>query len=436
MPPPHTPPQLPFLQQEFLHRYEAIVSFLRRRLGNAEDAREVAHDAWLRLAEAGSARLDAPEVDDARAYVYSIAANLGLDRQRRSQWLQQHLRQAGTLATGAAQVPDVADSLMYRQALDALDLALTALPARSREVFIAHCVHDEKQANIAQRLGVSLNTVERDLISAGERIDAALRHWRGDAGNRQAKAGTNGSRRRRLASLLGLAAIGLFGATASWRHWQAQAQRWTSTFATARAGRLVQPLPDGSTLTLDALSQVEVVFDGLSRAVQLRQGAAFFAVSADADRPFVVAAGDVRVTVLGTRFGVEIEPAGAVLVQVEAGQVSVTRDGQPLAEDLTARQALRISADGTAQSIDEPAAPWRHGRLQLQAVPLASALARLARYVAYDLQSDSRAASLKVSGTVDLAEVDDWLQALPAVLPLRLVRQPDGAVRFLGRMPS
>ena len=418
----------PHLLHEFPLHYEAVLRFLRSRLGCAEQAREVAHETWMRLAERPTA--EALPIGDARSYFCTVAANLHVDQHRRAQWLRDHLAQSVNTGAGATHAPDVADGVMYRQALAALDAALAALSQRQREAFEAHRIHGEPQAGIAERLGVSLHTVERDLTLAGDRVEAALRRWRGE----KSLSGSVKGRRKSLASLLGLGAVGVLGTWQGWRHWQAQALQWQAAFSTPRGQRLKQPLPDGSTLSLDAHSRAEVAFDARRRAVHLLQGAAFFAVRADAGRPFVVDAGGITVTVLGTRFGVDLDSAGGVLVQVESGRVCVERGGQVLAAELTAGQGLAVPpGNGPARAAHGPAAPWREGRLHFDATPLADALQRLSRYTRQDLRTDTRAAPLRVSGTVEIAQAQDWLQALPAALPVRLVPQPDGGVLLAGR---
>ena len=73
----------PHLLHEFPLHYESLVRFLRRRLGCDEQAREVAHDTWMRLAERPAA--GAEPIGDARSYFCTVAANLHLDQHRRTQ---------------------------------------------------------------------------------------------------------------------------------------------------------------------------------------------------------------------------------------------------------------------------------------------------------------------------------------------------------------
>ncbi|RMX15235.1 hypothetical protein EBQ34_07640 [Vandammella animalimorsus] len=153
----------------------------------------------------------------------------------------------------------------------------------------------------------------------------------------------------------------------------------------------------------------------------------------------------MRITVLGTRFSVDIAPAG-IDVRVAQGRVRVEwldAGGQPRSQrDLHPGQGLRLSAASPApielpassaaspgDDADQHAAPWRHGHLRFHAEPLAHAIARLARYQREDaapIKLDPRVASLAISGQVPLRHAHDWLQSLPAVLPVTVRRQGQG----------
>ncbi|XAH24696.1 sigma-70 family RNA polymerase sigma factor [Xylophilus sp. GW821-FHT01B05] len=420
-----TPAPLSLLD-EFPRQYDALVRFLRNRTGSSDEAREIAHDTWLRLAEpAADGQAPVVPVQDARAYLSTVAAHLLLDRYRRASWLQCHTQDSAASGAMASHVPDVADGLMYRQALAAVEAVLAALPQRARGAFVAHRVHGESQDAIAQRFDVSRNTVERDLILAADRIEAALQRWRGDAPLVQRRG-----RRRGLASFLALAGVTV-GGSLLWRHLSREALRWQASLV-ARGSSLSQPLPDGSMLALDVKSRIEFAYDAQRRSARLLAGAAFFDVQHDTARPFVVEAAGVTATVLGTRFGVEIEPRGAVLVQVEAGRVRVERPGTT-AVVLGVGQGLRVLPDGQVQPANGAAASWRNGVLHFDAVPLGEAVERLARYASFELHTDPRVASLRISGTVETAHLSDWLQSLPAVLRVRVAQEEGGGVRIVAR---
>lgn len=417
--------------------YADLLRIATRSAGSRDAGRDLLHDTWLRLAEHAAAAAPegggADQPRDATAYLAVMAQHLALDQHRRGQRLKRHVEEETRHAQLAPPLsPDVAESVMYRQALAVLEQALAGLPARCRAVFMAHRMHGEKLPAIAERLAVSVNTVERDLMLAGDRIEAALLRWRGTpAVTRQP------GRRRSLAVLLGVAGLGV-GGTLGWRMWQQQLAAqvlWQAALDSPHGRQTRHSLPDGSSVQLDAQSRAEVQYLRHARRVQLVQGAAFFAVAHAPERPFTVDAGGVQVTVLGTRFGVERLPGDAVLVQVESGRVRVAGPGLAPRE-LGAGEALRVQADGQAvATTTDQAAAWRHGELVFLGTPLHEALARLARYAPYALKATPAAAQLPVSGRVRITQARAWLDALPQVLPVR-VREGTGGAMEIGLRPS
>lgn len=432
--------------------YPQLLRIAGRSARSRDEARDLVHDAWLRLAEheragapaagdagrpGGEAATAAALPHDVTAYLAAVARHLALDDHRQRQLLAQHVNEATLHAQLApAQAPDAADHVMYRQALAVVDRVLAGLPARPRAAFVAHRLHGEKQPAIAARLGVSLNTVERDLIQASACIEDALHRWRGTPPAGAQPAG----RRRSLSALLGLAGLGC-GLPLLWTQWQRyrdEQVQWQAALDSPRAEQRRYTLPDGSDLQLDALSRVELRFHAARRSAHLAQGAAFFAVARDEARPFSVQADDVRVTVLGTRFGVELLPGDgtgqalrAVLVQVESGSVRVDPGAGAAPQLLGAGQALRVLPGGRSEreSLGATAASWRNGELAFVATPLGEALARLARYTDVPLQASTAAADLPVSGRLRITRARAWVEALPQVLPVRLRPLAGGGLR-------
>lgn len=96
---------------------------------------------------------------------------------------------------------------------------------------------------------------------------------------------------------------------------------------------LVQSLQDGSTVTLNAKSELSypLVFSDKSiREVRLK-GEAFFEVEKNPEKPFIIKTSTVRVEVLGTSFSVtsrDGEPTSSVIVA--SGSVAVRYGGKSL----------------------------------------------------------------------------------------------------------
>lgn len=196
-------------------------------------------------------------------------------------------------------------------------------------------------------------------------------------------------------------------------------------------------LPDGSRVELASKSMLAVRYTGDTRALELRDGEAFFSVTPNKQRPFVVTAGGVSVRAVGTAFNVR-RAAARVVVTVTEGTVDIYRQGQavaPVRAGAGSQVAWHAGTDdqGAAAPSDDPvitaikpetAVGWREGRLEYLDEPLEAVIADINRYAARPVViADEPARKLRFSGTVMVELTDEWLTALPRQFPVTLQRQ-------------
>lgn len=215
--------------------------------------------------------------------------------------------------------------------------------------------------------------------------------------------------------------------------WPARPQNQFQNLATPVAHREAVTLADGTRVELNAQTALVVELTKEARRVRLAGGEAFFTVSQDATRPFYVEtpAGSVRVT--GTQFNVRAESAAAFEVTVLEGAVQV-HPGGAAPRALTAGDRLVRAADHVAVTALSPrqlgdALAWRQGRIVFADTPLREALARFARYHGRNLVVTDAAAGRLVGGTHSLDDLDGFFAALEDVLPVQVIRSPDGSIR-------
>uniref|UniRef100_UPI0035A02CAA FecR family protein n=1 Tax=Achromobacter insuavis TaxID=1287735 RepID=UPI0035A02CAA len=149
------------------------------------------------------------------------------------------------------------------------------------------------------------------------------------------------SRRRALRNALMLALAGCGLAALVDR--QTPLRTLAADLRTGTGERHVYPLPDGSVVTLNARSAVDLQFDDRARVLRLREGAVYVRVAADAARPFIVASPDGEVQALGTVFGVARDARGSVACVIEHS-VEIRAAGQR--RTLAAGEGARFGADG------------------------------------------------------------------------------------------
>jgi len=216
--------------------------------------------------------------------------------------------------------------------------------------------------------------------------------------------------------------------------WSSRPSEQTTSVATSVAHRQSLVLADGTKVELNAQTGILVEISRTERHVRLASGEAFFSVSKDAARPFVIEtpAGSVRVT--GTQFNVRTENSSALDVTVLEGTVQVRPGKTSAPHSLVAGNELTSGPAGvevrnlSAAELNNVLA-WRQGQIVFDGTPLHEALARFARYHGRGITATPEAANLRVGGNFSLDDLDGFLNGLELVLPVKVTIDLNGTVQ-------
>ena len=150
-----------FVTHLFEEQATPLLRYLIARFKNADEAREIAQEAWLRIY-----RLENPEqLDNAKAFLFQTASNLSIDRIRRANLERTHAEESNSFTQS------VEDTVDAQQRLRSIEAALFDLPQNCRQAFVMHRQHNMSYPVIADQLGVSTSMVEKYIIQA-------LKHFR------------------------------------------------------------------------------------------------------------------------------------------------------------------------------------------------------------------------------------------------------------------
>lgn len=273
------------------------------------------------------------------------------------------------------------------------------------------------------------DTVHASAFAAVQRVEAAMQRAAHDerwSALLEESSGRAVSRRHWQVPL-GLAAT-LLLCVALWRFAPLPfAASTAQTYASAARETREIVLSDGSTVRLDAGSEISVHMQRDERFITLTAGRAFFDVAHDATRPFVVGSRGVRTVALGTQFQVQ-EDVQRVVVTLLEGSVMVSnrQAGETRwREKLVPGDQLSVAGDGTPEhrrvSADEASA-WVRGRHVFHGAPLSVAIDEINRYAVQKVRlGDPTLAELAVGGNFVAGDSRAIVEALCAVLPLRVI---------------
>lgn len=146
-----------------------LLRFLTRRVGG-QAAPDLLQETFLRVLR--YEKIDG--VVDARAFLHTTAANLSRDFARRRETEGKYVVADEIGAEHADDAP--AQDIIFdaRRRTARLLAAVDALPPKCRQVFIMRRFEDLSQQEIADRLGISRNMVEKHLRLALERCRSAM----------------------------------------------------------------------------------------------------------------------------------------------------------------------------------------------------------------------------------------------------------------------
>ncbi len=133
--------------------------FLRQARRNQGDAKDLCQEIYIRVYEAARKEIPHP----VKPYLFTVARNLLVDHARRDQIISIE-SMADLDALGIAFDEPAPDrTIMARQELLRLEAALEHLPPRYRDAIKLSRIEGLSRSEIAQRMGVSENTVSNYL---------------------------------------------------------------------------------------------------------------------------------------------------------------------------------------------------------------------------------------------------------------------------------
>ena len=147
------------VERLFREHNEALIRFLRGRVGSRNEALEVAQEAYVRLLS-----LDQPgAVSYLRAFLFKTAANIAIDRRRR---VRSYDKVTGGQLFEFSENRTPEREVAAEQTLRHLGNLIESMPAKCQASFVMSQIHGLDAATIAGQLGITDSMVRKYVVRA------------------------------------------------------------------------------------------------------------------------------------------------------------------------------------------------------------------------------------------------------------------------------
>lgn len=155
---------------EVLPLEPALTGYLRRNWPESCEIADLRQEVYVRVYESAASR----RPEQTKPFVFSTARNLLIDRARRAKVLSIEAVADLDFVGAEADLRTPERHVSARMELRLLQLALDRLPSRCREVVRLRCIAGLSHREVAQTMGITQDTVEKQLAKGMRAMADAL----------------------------------------------------------------------------------------------------------------------------------------------------------------------------------------------------------------------------------------------------------------------
>lgn len=143
----------------FKKYYPQLVVFVMRHIGDQDVAKDIVQDIFFKLFESSQSL---PDDFQLKSWFYKVARNAAVDYLRHLQVIDRHKFLMSEAMLCTSEIDEEVDEEVYKK----VNIAIASLPEQCRLIIQMNVVDGKKYLEIADELGISINTI-RTQISRG-----------------------------------------------------------------------------------------------------------------------------------------------------------------------------------------------------------------------------------------------------------------------------
>lgn len=206
------------------------------------------------------------------------------------------------------------------------------------------------------------------------------------------------------------------------------AVQYSNSFMTDK-NSLKKQLPDGSSIFIDAKTNLNIEFFNGKREVTLKDGRVMFEVAKDKNRVFIIKSGEINIEVVGTKFEV-IHKKDTTTINVEEGIVKTyyskyffDKQNEKLLTKSNSITYSNFQGDINNQEKINPEkiALWRENLIVLHKTTLKEALEEFSKYSDINIYFLSKELeNYSITGEFYSTQLDIFLKTITKIYPIKI----------------
>lgn len=159
-------------EELFKRHHKKLYLFLYRLLNSKEDAEEIVQDTFLKIWERREEFIESYPFE---AFLFQIAKNtfLNLNRKRVNRKVfESHLKFFEERSS-----TETEDYVIFEETKAILNTIMEQLPPRRKEIFLLRRIEGLSRCEIAEKLGISVLTVDSQLLKANKYMKDELKKY-------------------------------------------------------------------------------------------------------------------------------------------------------------------------------------------------------------------------------------------------------------------
>jgi len=156
----------------FERHHRKLYAFLMKLLNSKEDAEEIVQETFIKIWEKREEFIDGYPFD---SYLFKIAKNAFLNLNRKKvnrKVIEDHLYFMNELDTG-----NTDDYIIFKETRDIINTIIGGLPPKRKEIFLLRRMEGFSRKKIAEKLQISVITVDSQLLKANKYLKEELKKF-------------------------------------------------------------------------------------------------------------------------------------------------------------------------------------------------------------------------------------------------------------------